>query len=51
MLKQLSEALDGNAKKNLKFPEDFAQLFALEASRPVMEVNCAGSFANDQRKI
>ena len=31
------EALEGYAKKNLKFSEDFASLFASEASEPVIE--------------
>jgi hypothetical protein len=31
------EALEGYAKKNLKFSEDFASLFAFEASEPVIE--------------
>ena len=31
------EALDGYAKKNLKLLEDFASLFASEASEPVIE--------------
>ena len=31
------KALGGYAKKNLQFPDDFATLFALEASYPVIE--------------
>ena len=31
------EALEGYAKKNLKFSEDFASLFAFEASEPAIE--------------
>jgi hypothetical protein len=31
------EALEGYAKKNIKFSEDFASLFALEASEPTIE--------------
>jgi hypothetical protein len=31
------EALEGYAKRTLRFPEDFASLFAPEASEPVVE--------------